>query len=289
MIDTPRQTKQWITSFIEEFINIDPDNTLQLETGEKAWEKPLVGFASGADDYFPFFKKDIGEFFWLPKEALQKGYSEIDFEPSKLTVISWAIPHTKQIKMEHRKATQIPSERWSRARLYGEAFNNKLRQRVVDVLTHKGYHAVSPMLLPSFRREDSAKYGYASSWSERHVAFVCGLGTFGLSDGLITPVGKAVRFGSVIADIEVEPSQRPYNDPHHYCLFFRDNSCTKCADRCPVNAISDDGHDKAKCKNFIREKLTPAIKSNYKIEIHACGLCQTKVPCESKIPKPSQV
>ena len=43
----------------------------------------------------------------------------------------------------------------------------------------------------------SEKYGMASCWSERHAAFVSGLGTFGLCDGLITPVGKAMRCGSV--------------------------------------------------------------------------------------------
>jgi len=30
-----------------------------------------------------------------------------------------------------------------------------------------------------------------SNWSERHVAFIAGLGTFGLSRSLITPLGTA--------------------------------------------------------------------------------------------------
>jgi epoxyqueuosine reductase QueG len=54
-------------------------------------------------------------------------------------------------------------------------------------------------------------YGYASSWSERHAAHAAGLGTFGLCDGLITPKGKAMRAGSVVAKIQVEPSIRFYN------------------------------------------------------------------------------
>jgi len=49
------------------------------------------------------------------------------------------------------------------------------------------------MLSPPFKRETSEKYGYASSWSERHIAYVAGLGTFGFCDDLITPVGKAMR------------------------------------------------------------------------------------------------
>ena len=45
-----------------------------------------------------------------------------------------------------------------------------------------------------------------------------GLGTFGLCDGLITPVGKAVRIGSVIAKVRISSSPRPYNVHHAYCL-----------------------------------------------------------------------
>ena len=37
-----------------------------------------------------------------------------------------------------------------------------------------------------------------SKWSERHAAYACGLGTFGLSKGLITEKGMAGRFASII-------------------------------------------------------------------------------------------
>ncbi|MDP3488049.1 MAG: hypothetical protein Q8S19_08990 [Bacillota bacterium] len=39
-------------------------------------------------------------------------------------------------------------------------------------------------LSPLFTSKASGKYGYVSIWSERHTAFVAGLGTFGLCDGL---------------------------------------------------------------------------------------------------------
>ncbi len=275
----------WIRSFIEQMVATDPDNCLNPESDEKAWDSPLVGFASGIDPLFPFYKKDIGEFFWLPIEAFKTEYPDSKVSAEELSVISWVIPHTKPIKMDHRKSTTIPAEKWARARLFGEAYNNKLRKQVTDMLCQNGYPAVSPMLSPAFQRIDSQKYGYASSWSERHAAYACGHGTFGLSDGLITPVGKAVRFGSVIAKISLEPSERPYNDHHAYCLYYRDKSCTKCIERCPVDAISEDGHDKVRCKEYIRKEMIPAIKSNYNLDIQACGLCQAKVPCESKIPK----
>lgn len=49
---------------------------------------------------------------------------------------------------------------------------------------------------------------YTSNWSERHVAFVCGLGTFGLSKGLITEKGIAGRLGSLIVSEKFEPRKR---------------------------------------------------------------------------------
>jgi len=79
----------------------------------------------------------------------------------------------------------------------------------------------------------SERYGFASAWSERHVAYASGLGTFGLCDGLITPKGKAMRCGSVAAQIQVPPTPRPYQDHHAYCLHFSQGSCGLCITRCP--------------------------------------------------------
>ena len=63
-------------------------------------------------------------------------------------------------------------------------------------------------------------YVFASLLSERHAAYAAGLGTFGLCDGLITPKGKAMRCGSVVARIQIAATPRPYEDHHAYCLFY---------------------------------------------------------------------
>ena len=138
---------------------------------------------------------------------------------------------------------------------------------------------------PHFKFVESPTVGYASNWSERHIAYACGLGAFGLSDGLITAKGKAMRVGSVITDLPLTPSQRIY--PHHQaaCLHFFDDSCMVCADRCPAGAISADGHDKQKCGAYLATVIQPAKKDEYGVQITGCGLCQTKVPCELGIPK----
>jgi epoxyqueuosine reductase len=92
----------------------------------------------------------------------------------------------------------------------------------------------------------------ASNWSERHAAYATGLGTFGLCDGLITPVGKSMNRGSsVIARIDIPHTERPHKTHREYCLFFSEGSCGACITRCPAGVISKTGHDKEKCKAYV--------------------------------------
>jgi epoxyqueuosine reductase QueG len=177
-----------------------------------------------------------------------------------------------------------PSERWSHTRLFGEAFNRALQIHVVNVLEERGYLAVAPELEESlFRMFVDERVGWTSPWSQRHVAFAAGLGTFGLSDALITSVGKAHRVGSVVVNRALESPQRT-EDIHRDCLSYQGINCRTCMKRCPADAITQEGHDKARCAEFVL-KTFPFVKEEYGIEIYGCGLCQTRVPCEGRIPK----
>jgi len=130
----------------------------------------------------------------------------------------------------------------------------------------------------------SEKYLYASTWSERHAAYADGLGTFGLSDGLITPRGKAMGAGSIVANIVIEPTPRLYTDHHAYCLFYSGDGCRGCIDRCPIGAIAEEGHDKRACRLYVN-MTREYVSRHYGFEGYGCGFCQTDVPCESGIPK----
>jgi epoxyqueuosine reductase QueG len=202
----------------------------------------------------------------------------------ELTVISWILPQTKQTKLDHRVEKRFPSERWARSRKYGEEYNVKLRLHVVKTLSDEGFEAVAPMLSSRWEMMASEQYGLASTWSERHAAYASGLGTFGLCDGLITPLGKAIRCGSVVARIPIAPTPRPYEDHHAYCLFYSKGICGKCIDRCPVGAITKQGHDKGKCQQYVDVETREFINTYFGFDAYGCGLCQVGVPCESNIP-----
>ena len=107
---------------------------------------------------------------------------------------------------------------------------------------------------------------------------------FGLCDGLISVRGKAARYGSVIVNLPLEPTPRPYTQYNEYCL--AKNGCTACIDRCPAGAITPEGgHDKVKCQQYHKDFISPICHDRYQYDGYAvCGLCQTGVPCECGIP-----
>ena len=278
------QSGAWITSLIEDFIADSPENTLQNPAQDRAFENPLVGFSNGADSLYERYKEVVGPYHWTPKEIFDLTFPETQVQSGDLTVISWILPQTELTKRDNRKETVYPSERWARARVFGEEVNVKLRRAMVSALESKGNLAVAPVLSPLWERKPSDRFILASTWSERHAAYAAGLGTFGVCDGLITPRGKAMRCGSVVAAVAIPPTPRPYLHHRAYCLYYTRGICGKCISRCPAGALSRFGHDKIKCREHVRTIGGKYVKSHYGFDGFGCGLCQTKVPCESRVP-----
>ncbi|THB80319.1 MAG: epoxyqueuosine reductase [Desulfobacteraceae bacterium] len=276
-------TRDQIVSVIRDFIGESPLNTMNNKAGDPAWDDVLVGFAAGSDPIWQQYKEYVGAFHWTPWEVLNQNLPMENVSAEQLTVISWILPQRKDVRKANRLTRTYPSEAWARIRVYGEEMNAALRKHLVERLEKAGHPAVAPMLVPNWTIVNSKEYSYASSWSERHAAHAAGLGTFGLCDGLITARGKAMRAGSVVAKLTVDPDPRPYNDHRAYCLFFTDNTCGKCIDRCPARAITEAGHDKEKCRQHLA-RSREYVKHTYAFEGYGCGLCQAGVPCESMIP-----
>lgn len=277
-----RNHESWVRNIIHHFIRRSKENSLKNAVGEAAWAEPLVGFSRGDDPLYEQFKDDIGDFFWTPAEIYRETFHGA---PQGLTVISWVLPQTEGTKEDNRREKTYPSERWSRSRNFGEQANLALARHVVDSLQKAGINAVAPVLSPQWKWQTSERYGFASNWSERHAAYAAGLGTFSLCDGLITPKGKAMRCGSVVAEIDTSPTPRPYDDHRAYCLFYsRNGKCGKCIPRCPAGALSKAGHDKLKCRNYLFDVVAKYAESRFGFASYGCGLCQTGVPCESRIP-----
>lgn len=284
--------EQLIKNFIKEN---EQNRRTQLDQGIY-WDEPWVGFASGMDPLFFEYKTIIGSFHLTPREVIagalkEKGRGLLLSEIEQISVISWILPTSEDTRKSNRKEQQFPSKLWAYTKAFGETCNDALRRHVVGFLEDLGYLAVAPVLSKTFQHLRDEKAGWASSWSERHVAYTCGLGTFSLNDGFITPKGMAIRIGSVVTLLKLAASEKKYHHHKENCLLFRNEECGKCIQRCPAGAITEKGHDKDKCREYIYSEPLKAKRLEYGLQNPSppCGLCQTGVPCEFEIPRPNLI
>ncbi|MFC1899652.1 hypothetical protein ACFLXP_04930 [Chloroflexota bacterium] len=276
--------EEFVKEVIKEFTRTSPANRLSFLDNYVMWDKPLVRFADGDDPLFNEFKSIIAPTHFTPREALALTYSKnIEDLPSHLSVISWILPTREETRVSNRKENITPSRLWSHSRWYGEIFNKELRKHVVTSLTKDGYLATAPFIESYFKTSNNDKGPY-SNWSERHIAYVAGHGTFSLSDGFITERGIAHRCGSAVTDLLLKASPRITEGPYSNCLFYVKGSCKVCITRCPAEAITEEGHDKIKCQQYLHDigYNQEALKDGYKNDtsVAGCGLCQVAVPCE---------
>jgi len=263
------------------FVSENPANRFPNSTSPY-FDEPLVGFSSATDPLFSEFKTVIGEFHQTPAELVAASTPEDQWVPA--SVISWVLPISAQTRASNRVETVYPSRQWAETRNFGEQFNCNLRRHIIAWLEEKGHRAAAPQLMSAWREMPETSVGIASTWSERHAAYTAGLGTFSLNDALITPKGIAHRLGSVITDLKFEPSRRPYPERRSNCLYHREGTCGVCIGRCPVGALSHNGHDKNLCREYVYGTVPKAVNELYGVNASGCGLCQTRVPCEGGIP-----
>lgn len=219
----------------------------------------------------------------LKKKAL--GY----YNPAKISVVSYFLPSTKLTRDSQSKESEICSLRWNRSRWFGQEFNFRLQRRLVTLLEDMGYHAIAPEQEMWFEVKFEGPWAPASMWSQRHVGYAAGLGTFSINDSFITAKGSAGRMGSIVCDLAIEPTPRVAKDYRENCLFAREGACGMCIQRCPAGAISEKGHDKAKCMAYCNAGMLQRVKEQGRTEKFiggyiGCGFCQTGVPCEGLIP-----
>ena len=251
------------------WVQSDPGNTIP-KTQKPIFDAPEVGVARADDGLFKEFQQSalIGPTHRLPSDWIENARS----------VISYFLPISDWINEANRTGDR-PSESKVFARFYGELFSERLRRRLVSYLLDAGYQAVAPTLTPDFSVKDMN-----SNWSERHVGYAAGLGTFGLHAGLITRRGTSGRIGSVVTDLELPPSPRPEGGYQAYCLHARGFRCGQCLPRCPAKALHYSGKDQEACSDYLKKVQGPWCQRTYGFAYSPCGKCYVAIPCESVCP-----
>jgi epoxyqueuosine reductase QueG len=240
--------------------------------GMKIFDEPLFGYITADDPFFAELKKPgaIGPHFMAPKEWFAGARS----------VVSMFLPFTAQIRESNKHDMDWPSDEWLHGRIEGAEFQNELCRFIESLLEEEGFAVLVPMLDPRSSSKSPVTQNkeeqdfYTSNWSERHIAYAAGLGTFGLCAGIITAKGAAGRFISAITSVPYQSSGRPYTGVYEYCI-----KCGACARNCPGKAITV---EKGK-KHFLCSQFLDITRSKCKPR-YGCGKCQVKVPCETGNP-----
>jgi epoxyqueuosine reductase QueG len=234
----------------------------QIENSTKtSWLTPLIGFANAQDRLFLKLKSVVSKDHKLPRELL------VNAE----TVISYFIPFEKEVVSSN--VGKECSEQWAVAYIETNKLISDLNDVLCNFLQNKRISSIS---VPATHNFDKKKL--ISDCTHRHIAYIAGLGKFGLNKMLITEKGCCGRFGSVITTVIINATERPEKE---YCLYFHDKSCQKCLDKCTWGALKISSFDRHECYAVCLENLK---KFQGLGAADVCGKCMTMVPCSFRNP-----
>ncbi len=226
------------------------------------WEEPLVGFAAADDPLMLALKTVVGPSHLLPGDLLADAR----------TVIAYFIPFAKGIPKGNR-GDRHASEEWGRAYIETNRLIEGVNRHVAERLDQEGYRSA---LLPPTHNFDPQRL--VSDWSHKHVAYIAGLGKFGVHHLLITAKGCCGRLGSLVTNYDQPASKRPEGE---FCLNRFNGSCLKCVAKCVAGALGPQALDRRRCYGMLLENA--ALYAGRGLA-DVCGKCTCIVPCSFKNP-----
>jgi epoxyqueuosine reductase QueG len=222
-----------------------------------AWKTPLVAYANAHDALFPRLKEIIRPTHATPVELLDSAQS----------VITYFLPFDEGVPRSNRPG-RYASDDWAVAYVETNALIRTVNEQLAEGLRARGHASV---VLPPTHNFD--KQSLLSDWSHKHVAYIAGLGQFGLHQMLITAAGSCGRLGSLVTNARLESTPRRTQPA---CLYTYDQSCTACVKLCPSGALTEHGFDRQACYSLCLEN---ADKNRQHGLADVCGKCLSVVPC----------
>lgn len=263
--------KRQISELIKNYIS-DYQNREGIAT---CYGEPLVGFADAWHPYVQNLPRLISPSHELPQNVL----------PDAKIIIAYYVPFTKDLAKTNRTEGILASPEWARAYEETNALLAELNDELIRFIHAKAGDAGTTPKAVTFYQDR-----LVSDWSQRHIAFAAGLGTFGLNNMLLTHRGCCGRFSTVITNLDLEPDQ-PLTE--EYCLYKKNGTCGACVKHCPTGALTYHGsvdYDRFKCYALCRKnaKVYTQFGSSYTNEdgtgansvgSEVCGKCVTASPC----------
>jgi epoxyqueuosine reductase QueG len=230
----------------------------------KIWKEPIIEIISAKDENLKILKKVVSGEHFMPRDIL----------PDAKSIISFFIPFRENIVKSNINGT-MASEEWAIAYIKTNDLIKTINDKIEALMEQDGYKTGK---IPATHNFDVKKL--ISNWSHRHIAYIAGIGTFGINNMLITKNGCCGRFGSVIINYELnEYKHTP--ETKEKCLNKLKGICGICQKKCIVNAYENNTYNRHKCYKQCLDNAEHHKKIGY---ADICGKCLVGLPCSTKEP-----
>ena len=238
------------------------------ERGEPdMWGQPLTAVLAEDHPRIPELKQMVSYDHLLPEDLL----------PDAKSVVVFFIPFENRI-IESNLKGEAASEEWAKAYVLTNELLGYINDEFEKKLNRYGFKAEKIKATHNFNEKT-----LMSRWSHRHLAWLAGLGTFGINNMLITSRGCCGRFGSFVTNassLELGIPTIDFTDSEK-CINKLNGSCGLCRKKCKVAALEDRSFDRYKCYKVCMEN---AEKYNAFGLADVCGKCFVGLPCSDKDP-----
>lgn len=235
--------------------------TLAASPFASLWRNPLVGYASAQAVDCADLKRLIAPSHLNPSEIL----------PGAQSVVCFFLPFSKTAVDSNLPGRQA-SRLWCQAYVETNKVIAQISANLETLFQGEGYSVGKIPATHNFNEET-----LLSDWSHRHVAYLAGLGTFGLNNMLITQAGCCGRLGSLVTDFPFDSYGSPQKT--EFCLFKQKGTCGVCQKKCVTDAYTPKGFDRFRCYQVCLENARLYPEVGY---ADVCGKCLVGLPCSLK-------
>lgn len=235
---------------------------LRKDPEQKIWRNTNTGFALIHERPFNKLKTWVRQDHLMPEDLL----------PGAESVVSFFLPFSEEVTCSNNEG--IPASRlWGEAYLETNHLIDEINNEISYLLEAGGFNCVQQEATHNFDKDS-----LTSRWSHRHIAYLCGLGTFGRNNLLITESGCSGRLGSLVTDAPLSSTTMPARE---FCIEKRGKKCAVCLGRCARGALTAENYDRHSCYNQCLDNAQNLGTENL---MDVCGKCLTKLPCTFLIP-----
>lgn len=257
------QMDTFIRETIVQFVR---DYSLRVQTATP-WREPLVAVADAEDPLFGKMKTAVSPTHALPGDLL----------PGARSVVCWFVPFTPDTALLNSNGGPA-HESWAVAYVETNRMLAELSRAVAGALRDRGEDSA---VMPPTHNYSPRKL--MSDWSHKHVAWIAGLGRFGMNHLILTEQGCCGRLGSIITTAALAPTPRP---GHEFCRHKIRGACPGgCVEHCPVKVLGEEPFNRFLCNTVLRENARRYAHIGL---ADVCGKCVCGLPCSHGIPETPQ-